>query len=207
MTLGYGPLARDRALRWVVAMALVVSLIGYGQFEVGMPVFARQVSEISTFALGIAFGVNTGVIVLLQFAVMRWLTGRRRTRALAATAVLWAIAWALFGLTGLVAGGATAAAGVVVSLGVFGVGEALMQPTSAALVNDLAPGHMRGRYNAAFSSASQAGAVVAPLASGVILGRHWSVAFVAALLVMCAAFAFIAIRLEGLIAPAVNGRA
>ncbi len=205
-TLGYGPLVRDRALRWVVAMSLVVSLIGYGQFEVGMPVFARQVSEVSTFTLGLAFGVNTAVIVLLQFAVMRWLTGRRRTRALAATAVLWAVAWMMFGLTGLVAGGATAAAGVVVSLGVFGVGEALMQPTSASLVNDLAPGHMRGRYNAAFSSASQAGAVVAPLASGVILGRHWSTAFVAVLLALCVVFAAIALRLEGLVSPAVNGR-
>ena len=49
--------------------------VGYGQMEAGFPAFARQVAEVSTQVIGFAFAVNTAVIVLFQFAVLRWICG------------------------------------------------------------------------------------------------------------------------------------
>ena len=58
----------------------------------------------STAVIGVAFATNTAVIVLLQMAVVRRIDGRRRTRALAALGGLWAAAWLVLGLAGLMPG-------------------------------------------------------------------------------------------------------
>ena len=67
---------------WLTALTFLATFVGYGQLEAGFPAYARQVSEVSTDVIGFAFAVNTAVIVLLQFLVLRVITGRRRTRVL-----------------------------------------------------------------------------------------------------------------------------
>ena len=54
---------------------------------------------------------------------------------------------------------------------VFALGETLLQPTIPALVNDLAPDHLRGRYNALSSAAFQLAAIIAPPISGALVGH------------------------------------
>lgn len=46
---------------------------------------------------------------------------------------------------------------MVASLGVFALGEATLSPTLPALINDLAPERLRGRYNAIFTLFNQIG--------------------------------------------------
>ena len=95
-----------------------------------------------------AFAANTLVIVVLQLVVLPRIEGRRRTRVVAAMGVVWAFAWLALGLSGLVPGTLGAAVLVAACASVFALGETLLQPTIPALVNDLAPDHLRGRYNA-----------------------------------------------------------
>jgi MFS family permease len=196
---------RKPAVLWMTVLTFLTTFVGYGQMEAGFPAFAREVSEVSTRVVGFAFAVNTAVIVGLQFLVLRQITGRRRTRVLLVMCVLWAASWVMLGATGLVAGTLAAAAGVLVFHAVFALGETLMQPTIPAITNDMAPDHLRGRYNAVNSGAFQAGTILGPVVAGLMLNHGWSTAFVAMIVVGCAVMALLASVVERLISPAVNG--
>ena len=182
------------------------SFVGYSQLNAGMPAFSRAVSEVSTQALGIAFAANTLVIVLLQLVVLGRIEGRRRTRVIGAMGVVWAFSWLLLGLSGLVPGTWGAAALVASCAGVFALGETLLQPTIPALVNDLAPDHLRGRYNALSSGAFQLAAVIAPAVSGVLIGRALGEVYIGLLVVGSLLIGAVAIvQLEHQLEPRVNG--
>ena len=118
----YLAILRQPAVVWLTILTFLGTFVGYGQLEAGLPAFARSVSEVSTRVIGFGFAVNTAVIVLLQFVVLRQISGRRRTRMLVVMTGLWVIAWLVLGLTGVVAGTAAAAFGVLAFMGIFALG-------------------------------------------------------------------------------------
>jgi MFS family permease len=182
----------------------IVVLAGYAQIDSGFPAFATEVAGVSTRAIGFAFAVNTGVIVLGQLFVLKRLEGHRRTRAIAGFGVLLACSWGLFGLAAL-SSPAVAAVLVITSLGVFALGETLWSPTGNALVNDLAPPHLRGRYNAFGSLTWQFAMIVGPITAGLVLGGPHPGSYIAMLVIACAAVVALALRLERRLTPAQNG--
>lgn len=202
---GYLAILRNPAVVWITLLTFLTSFVGYGQMEAGFPAFARQVSEVSTRTIGLAFAANTAVIVGCQFFVLRRIDGHRRTRAFLALVGLWVAAWLVLGATGLVAGTLAAAMGVVVYHVLFGLGETVLQPTVPAIVNDLASERDRGRFNAVSAGAFQVGAVAAPVVAGWMLDRRLSGAFIAMLLGCLGLVAVLAIALERRITPEVNG--
>lgn len=202
---GYLAILRNPAVVWITLLTFLTSFVGYGQMEAGFPAFARQVSEVSTRTIGLAFAANTAVIVGCQFFVLRRIDGHRRTRVFLALVGLWVAAWLVLGATGLVAGTLAAAMGVVVYHVLFGLGETVLQPTVPAIVNDLASERDRGRYNAVSAGAFQVGAVAAPVVAGWMLDRRLSGAFIAMLLGCLGLVAVLAIALERRISPEVNG--
>jgi MFS family permease len=201
----YLAILRQPAVIWLTALTFLGTFVGYGQIEAGLPAFARSVSEVSTRVIGFGFAVNTATIVLLQFVVLRRISGRRRTRVLVVMTVLWAVAWLTLGLTGVVAGTLAAAVGVLAFNGIFALGETLLQPTIPAITNDMAPDHLRGRYNAISAGAFQAGTILGPVVAGVMLNHGWSWAFIAMIVVGCGLMAVLALVVERLVTPAVNG--
>lgn len=201
----YGALIRTPAVLWLAGLTFVTTFVGYGQMESGFPAFARQVSEVSTRTLGLAFAANTLVIVLLQFWVLQRIEGHRRTRVLVLMSATWALSWGLLAATGWLPGGAAAVAGVIAFTAVFGLGETMMQSTIPALVNDLADDHTRGRANSVNSGAFQLGAIAGPVMAGFVLhSGHW-VTFVAILVAGCVLVAVSALGIERIVSPAVNG--
>ncbi len=201
----YLAILRQPAVRWLTLLTFLSVFIGYGQLEAGFPAFARQVSGVSTQVVGIAFAVNTAVIVLLQFTVLRLIAGRRRTRVMQVMALIWAVSWVILGLTGLLPASLAAAIGVIAYMGVFAFGETMLQPTVPAIYNDLASDRTRGRYNAVNSAAFQGGAITGPLVAGVMLGEGLTIWFVAAMVAGSVAVGVIAIVLERVLSPAANG--
>jgi len=202
---GYLAILRNPAVRWITLLTFLSSFVGYGQMEAGFPAFARQVSEVSTRTIGLAFAANTAVIVGCQFLVLRRIDGHRRTRAFLALVVLWAAAWLVLGWTGLVAGSVAAAVGVVAFHVLFGLGETVLQPTVPAIVNDLATERDRGRFNAVSAGAFQVGAIAAPVVAGVLLDQHLAGVFILMLLGCLGLVAVLALALERRITPEVNG--
>lgn len=190
----------------LMLLGFLASFVGYSQLNVGMPAFARAVGQVSTQGLGLAFAANTAVIVLLQLVVLRRIEGRRRTRVIAVMGILWAVSWALLGASGLVAGTVGATVLVAACASVFALGETLMQPTIPALVNDLAPDHLRGRYNALSSAAFQLPAIIAPPISGALIGHHLGSTYIATLVIGSVLVGFYAVaRVEPQLTPEVNG--
>ena len=201
----YATVLRLPGMRWVLVLALVSSFVGYGQLEAGIPAFARGVSQVGTEVVGLAFAANTAVIVLLQFWVLQRIEGHRRTRVGLVMLGIWSIAWLAFGASGLLPDSLAAAVLVVAFLALFGLGETLLQPTLPAITNDMAPDHLRGRVNAAQSTAFMAGGVLGPLVAGVLLDRSLPVVFIAVVLTGLAVIAWLFLRLERIISPEVNG--
>ncbi len=167
----YRDVLRDRLLLGIVGLNVLFVAAGYAQVEL-MPVFAKNEAGVSERAIGLIFLVNTLVIVLAQLPIARLLEGRRRMPALAFMTVLWAFAWLI-----VLAGGASleaaAAASVFALAGlVFGLGECFQGPTQGALVADLAPARLRGRYRAMSTMSWEIGFVVGPAAGGFVLDHQ-----------------------------------
>nr|WP_218154868.1 MFS transporter [Agromyces sp. CF514] len=202
---GYLQIIRRPAVIWVTLLTFVAMFVGYGQMEAGFPAFARQVAEVPTSTIGFAFAANTLVIVLLQFAVLKRISGRRRTRVMWVMALVWAVSWLLLGATGLVPGTFAATIGVIAFMAVFAFGETLLQPTVPAVYNDLASDHNRGRYNAVNSAAFQGGAIAGPIAAGFLLDHGLHGVFIGIMVVCCLGIGVMALALERRITPAVNG--
>jgi MFS family permease len=206
LPVGYLAVLRSPAMATMAVLSFVSSFVGYSQLNAGLPAYARTIGEVSTRALGLAFAANTLVIVVLQLFVLRRIEGRRRTRVIAVMGVVWACSWLLLGFSGLVPGTLGAALLVAACASMFAFGETLLQPTIPALVNDLAPDHLRGRYNALSSAAFQLAAVIAPAISGVLIGHALGNVYIGLLVVGCLLCGLIAVaHLEPRLDPRVNG--
>lgn len=202
---GYAAVRADPAMRLLVALGFVTAFIGYAQFGVGFQAFARNAAHVSTQVLGWAYAANTAVIVVVQLIVLRFVAGRRRTRSLLAMCGLWAVSWSVLGLAGHVGGAAAAAVLVCLSAAVFGVGETFLQPTLPAMVNDLAPEHLRGRYNSASAGAFHLAEIVGPPFAGLLIGHGLSGWYAMALVAGCLVAAGCTLLVERRLSPAVNG--
>jgi MFS family permease len=205
-SVSYLAVLRRPAVAPLMVLGFVSSFVGYSQLNSGMPAYARAVGEISTRGLGFAFACNTLVIVLLQLFVLQRIEGLRRTRVIAVMGVLWALSWLLLGGSGLVSGTFGATMLVAACASVFALGETLLQPTIPALVNELAPDHLRGRYNALSSGAFQLAAIIAPPISGFLVGHHLGDVYIGSLVAGCVLVGFLAVaRLEPQLSPEMNG--
>ncbi|ANJ28434.1 hypothetical protein ATC03_18775 [Agromyces aureus] len=202
---GYLQIIRRPAVIWVSLLTFVAMFVGYGQMEGGFPAFARQVAEVPTSTIGFAFAANTLVIVLFQFSVLKWISGKRRTRVMWIMALVWAASWLLLGATGLVPDTIAASIGVIAFMSVFAFGETLLQPTVPAVYNDLASDHNRGRYNAVNAAAFQGGAIAGPIAAGLLLDHGLHAVFIGVMVVCCLGIGVMALALERRITPSVNG--
>ena len=118
---------------------------------------------------------------------------------------IWAVSWGLLGLSGLLPGTLAAAMLVVAYGAVFGLGETMLQPSIPAMVNDSAPDHLRGRMNAASSTAFMLGAIVGPVLAGVLLGRGLAAVFIGCMLLGLVVSAWMLLRIERIVSPEVNG--
>jgi MFS family permease len=167
----YLAVVRDRVFMLVLGLNVVFVAAGYAMLEL-LPVFAKNEAGVNERAIGVIFFVNTAVIVLAQLPVSKLLEGRRRMRALGAMAVLWAAAWLLVLTGGLWLEAAAAAALFAFAALVFGVGECFQGPVQGALVVDLAPPPLRGRYMALSATSWQLGFVLGPAIGGFVLGRQ-----------------------------------
>jgi MFS family permease len=196
---GYRILLRDSIFLRLWIFTAVLVAVGYGQFNSALPPFAINTGGLSAAALGIVFAVNTITVVLAQLLVLR-LLGEVRRRALALLCLCWGASWLI-----VLAGGLTHTVILfMVAAAVFGLGEILLAPTMPALVNDIAPEALRGRYNGASTLAYTTGSATGPLLAGFALGYQLAIPLFLVLVAACLAGALFALRLEIRLPRAVN---
>ncbi|AKJ12255.1 membrane protein [Streptomyces incarnatus] len=191
----------NRAMVQLCVLGFVLFFACYGQFESGLSAYGVEAAGISTSALGTALAANTLMIVVAQFAVLKFVERRRRSRVIAGVGLIWAVAWLAAGYAGLGHGSREMATAAFVSTyALFGLGEAMLSPTVAPLVADLAPEGMAGQYNSAFALVKQLALAVGPAVGGP-LGAELHGPYVVTFLAFSLGISVLALRLGRRLTP------
>jgi MFS family permease len=161
---GWREVIADRRLRQFLVAAFMLSLCGYASIDAGVSAFTVHQIGVSVHHIGIMFAFNTFTIIVSQLFILRLIERRSRSLLLALVGVLWCSCWLLLAIGGAVTGVAGFALACL-AVSVFAVGETVWAPTAPSVVNDLAPEHVRGRYNAAQGTTFSSAFFVAPLIS------------------------------------------
>lgn len=197
---GLKRLLRHKAMVQLCVLGFVLFFACYGQFESGLAAFGTEAAGISPSTLGFALAANTGAIVVAQFVVLRLVEKRRRSRVIALVGLIWTVAWVIAGFSGLGHGSAMmAAAAFITTYALFGIGEAMLSPTVAPLVADLAPEGSVGQYNSAFALVKQMALALGPL--GVPLGAGVPMLYIGIFVLASLGIAGLALRLGKQLTP------
>lgn len=200
---GWRALLADRAMVQLCVLGFVMFFACYGQFESGLSAFAVEVTRISPATLGVALAANTAVIVVAQFVVLKLVERRRRSRVIALVGLIWTVAWVTAGASGLVHGSqAIATAAIISTYALFGLGEAMLSPTVAPLVADLAPGSRIGQYNSAFALVKQLALAVGPAVGGLMAAGGLYGAYIVMLIGCSLGITALALRMGRRLTPA-----
>jgi MFS family permease len=133
--------------------------------------------------IGLIFAVNTTAIVVLQLPIVGIIRGRRRVRALQLQLAMFTLGY------GAVWYGSSLSHNAVVLLAflagiAFAIGECMMGAVRSAMVVDMAPEPLVGRYNALSSTLFQAGMAMSRPIGAIALkqgpGSLWALAVVVA---------------------------
>lgn len=156
---------------WIVAMLAV--LFSYSQLEVGFTAFSTSVSGLQPRDLAWAYAVNTFVIAAFQLYINKKLILMKRKTGISIAVLIWAAAWVCLAASGVFKSNA-----LILVIGcqfIFAFGEMIWSPILPSIVNQLAPEHLRGRYNAASTNAWQISLIIGPTLAGTLLGigTHW----------------------------------
>ncbi|MGX1882552.1 MFS transporter [Streptomyces sp. NPDC055287] len=199
---GLRALLKHRAMVQLCGLGFVLFFACYGQFESGLAAYGTEAAGIQPSTLGIALAANTAVIVLAQFVVLRLVERHRRSRVIALVGLIWTVAWIVAGYAGLGHGSQTMATAAFVSTyALFGLGEAMLSPTVAPLVADLAPESMIGQYNSAFALVKQLALAVGPAVGGP-MGASLHAPYILTFVLFSLGISVLALRLGKQLTPA-----
>ena len=167
----YSAVLRHKTFMGLWTLNFVFVAAGISMFAL-LPPFVRDQSGVSERQIGFFFLVNTLVIVLVQLPLSHWIEGRRRMRALAIMPVMFAVSWLIVDGVGYWLTATTAFLVLLVAAAILGVAECFHGPAHIALVADIGPPHLRGRYFAVHSLSWGLAGTVGPAVGGWILERR-----------------------------------
>jgi MFS family permease len=156
---GLGTVFRDRVFVGFLALNFLVVLV-IMQHMSTLPI-AMSADGLSPSTFGWVIAVNGLMIVAGQLFVPKLIDGHNRSRVLALATVITGLG---FGLTGF----AGSAGFYVLTVVIWTLGEMLQSPSNSALVAELSPSLLRGRYQGVNSLSWSAGSALAPIIGGFV---------------------------------------
>ena len=162
---GLGLVLRDRTYLLFLALHLV-ALTVFVQFGYALPLDMRA-HGLGEPAFALVVALNGLVVVVLQPFQASLGGGRDPSRQLAASALLFGLGYGMNALAGVLPPLAVFCAGMLL----WSAGEVVGFPHAAALVAEIAPLELRGRYQGAFSMCWGTAFFLAPLVGGGLLSR------------------------------------
>lgn len=202
---GYRQVLRDKAAVRLALGAVFLVTFGYGSLEVGLPVYITQVAGMDLSMVAIAYAVNAGSIVIGQLFVLSLIQRRSRSLLAGAVGVLWTVSWLVIAVSAIVPA-ALAAGMIIVGVLIFAVGETIYSPVAPAITNDIAPDHLRGRYNAMVSWTWAVSGVVGPGLAGLLLGGGFVGVWLGIVVLGLLSGAVLLASLRGILTPSQDGR-
>lgn len=199
---GYRRVVRDRVFVSLLTLNVVFIAAGYAVFEL-LPVFAKNHNGVSERWIGVIFFFNTMALVVAQLPVARFVEGRSRLKMLALMPASFTVCWLVVLAGGAWTDGTAAALVFVLAAIAFGFASCFHGPTQAALVADLAPARLRGRYMALSSMSWEVGFVIGPAIGGFVLASEPLALWPLAAAVLAASVVFV-LRTEQRLPPALR---
>lgn len=197
--ISYASILRLRPVRWLLGVALLITLACYAQYDAGLPAYVLKATDVDPATLGSAVALNAVLVAVLTGPVVAFTRRRRGTSLLAVCAAIWVVCWLVFGLPLFVHGRDTAF--VLLGFAVMSVGETMMAPILSPLAAALAPEGAAGRTMAAVTGASTVATAIGPVFSSGLLGLGHPGGFVLLQVGCCVAAGLAAVRL-GRLMPA-----
>ena len=157
---------RDGSFALLLGLSFLFALV-FMQNSSTFPL-AMAANGIGTATFGVILALNGVLIVLLQPFLAPVVSRRNRSYTLAASTVLVGLG---FGLNALAHTAPLYALGVIV----WTMGEIGVLPVSSALVADVAPPHVRGRYQGAYGLSFGLAVCAAPALGTLVLQRFGAV--------------------------------
>ncbi|QFG27520.1 MFS transporter [Actinomadura sp. WMMB 499] len=190
---GYLRALRDRVMVAYVAVTLLYTFV-LMQGMTTLPLAMRE-DGLGPQAYGLAIAANGVLIVIVQPLVNAWLSRRDHSRVLVAGFVLVGVG---YGLTAF----ASSVPAYTATILVWTCGEIVAAAVLQAVVADLAPDDLRGRYSGLFGTAWAGGFLLAPLGGTQLLGLGGP----SLLWTTCLALALAAAAGQLALAPAIRHR-
>ena len=167
---GFRAVARDWLLLALIAGNLAQVMIGGAFFSFILPPFAVAHTPVGPVGVGVVVFINTFFIVVAQVPATRVVARMRRTHALFATSVIFAVgtlAVLPVTLTHSTVAATTGLAGVAIVIAVAECGQFIVL---GPLVAEVAPPHLLGRYMSLYQLSFLVGVALGQAVGGVLLG-------------------------------------
>jgi MFS family permease len=156
---GLGTVFRDRVFVGFLALNFVIVLV-IMQHMSTLPI-AMSADGLSPATFGWVIAVNGLLIVAGQLFVPKLIDGHRRSRVLALATLIMGVGFGLNAFAG-------SAAFYAMTVVIWTLGEMLQSPSNSALVAELSPSLLRGRYQGVNSLSWSAGSALAPVIGGFV---------------------------------------
>ena len=185
---GYLEVLRDNTFVLFIGACILMTAV-YMQMNTTLSVYLRDVHSVSEQGFGYILSLNAAMVVLFQFAIARKISRYRPLVVMAAGTLLYAIGFSMYGFV-------SNYVLFLVAMVVITIGEMFTAPTSQALVAQLAPEDMRGRYMAVFGFSWVIPSAVGPLLAGLVMDHfdpRW-VWYIGGLTGLTAAYSFILLQ-------------
>lgn len=190
---GFGRALRDRVMVGYVLVTLVYTFV-LMQGLTTMPLAMKE-DGLGPQSYGFAIAANGVLIIMVQPLVNAWLARRDHSLVMVAGFILVGTG---YGLTSL----ASTVLAYTATILVWTLGEITAASVLQAVVADLAPPDLRGRYGGLYGMAWSGGFLLAPLGGTQLLGRGGA----PALWLTCAGLALAAAAALLALAPAIRRR-
>jgi MFS family permease len=172
---GWEHLARDRRLLGFV-LAQMCFVVVWWQFQFAVPIVMQR-QGLAPLAFGLVLGTNCVYLLILQPLLVPRIAKHDPGRVLAVASLLVGAGYGAYAFC-------TTIPQYLLATVVWSTGELLGMPAASAVVAQLAPPDLRGRYQGAYGFSFSAGMTLAPILSGLVLAHAGSTALWTACLAM-----------------------
>jgi MFS family permease len=161
---GYVKVIRDRVFVAFILISILMLLV-YIQMNTTLSVYLRDVHGIPAQGFGYILSLNAGMVVLFQFWITRHIKHLPPLIVMALGTSLYAIGFSMYGIV-------SSYALFMLAMVIITIGEMFVAPVGQALVANLAPEDMRGRYMAVYGFSWTIPVALGPWAAGLIMDKY-----------------------------------
>ncbi|MCO8122440.1 MFS transporter [Stieleria sp. TO1_6] len=181
-----GRIVRDTPFMLFCFAMLMISLV-FVQGMSTLPIYVRQ-SGYSNFQFGLLMSVNGVLIFLLQLPLTHWLSRFQAMTVVVTGGFLIALGFGLTTFHSGIGGNGLQFAFIALCIAVWTLGEILQAPFQQAIVTEMAPDDLRGRYLGVFGMGHGLALTIGAPVGGAVLYRFGApVLWLGALLIAAAA--------------------